>query len=288
MMRRNAIIMAAGMSSRLVPLSAERPKGLLEVKGEIVIERQIRQLQMAGISDITVIVGYKAELFDYLKNKYSVDIVLNEDFARYNNTSSLFRVIDRLKNTYICSCDNYFPENVFIGDPQESYYSALFAKGDTSEYCMTLSADDYIRKVSVGGRNAWYMIGHVYFNEAFSQAFGRLLSQEYCKEETRLGYWEDVFIRYIDILPRMRVHRYKDGEIFEFDSLDELRKLDTSYVNDSRSTIIKSIAAQLDCKEAELHTFIRIKSNSDLLVFSFQKNGEQYVYDERLAVAIKQ
>ena len=41
----NAIIMAAGMSSRFAPLSYERPKGLLNVKGEILIEREIRQLQ---------------------------------------------------------------------------------------------------------------------------------------------------------------------------------------------------------------------------------------------------
>ena len=72
---RNAIIMAAGASSRFVPLSAEVPKGLLEVKGEILIERQIRQLQEAGIIDITLVVGYKAEMFEYLKEKFGVEIV---------------------------------------------------------------------------------------------------------------------------------------------------------------------------------------------------------------------
>ena len=41
----NAIIMAAGMSSRFVPISLEKPKGLLTVKGEVLIERQIEQLQ---------------------------------------------------------------------------------------------------------------------------------------------------------------------------------------------------------------------------------------------------
>ena len=59
----NAIILAAGMASRFVPLSEERPKGLLEVRGEILIERQIRQLKEAGISDITIVVGFKAEQF---------------------------------------------------------------------------------------------------------------------------------------------------------------------------------------------------------------------------------
>ena len=45
----NAIIMAAGTASRFAPLSYERPKALIEVKGEILIERQIRQLMEAGI-----------------------------------------------------------------------------------------------------------------------------------------------------------------------------------------------------------------------------------------------
>ena len=45
----NAVIMAAGMSSRFAPLSYEKPKALLKVKGEVLIEREIRQLQAAGI-----------------------------------------------------------------------------------------------------------------------------------------------------------------------------------------------------------------------------------------------
>ena len=40
----NAVIMAAGTSSRFAPLSYERPKALTEVKGEVLIERQIRQI----------------------------------------------------------------------------------------------------------------------------------------------------------------------------------------------------------------------------------------------------
>ena len=43
----NAIIMAAGTSSRFAPLSYEMPKALIEVKGEILIERQIRQLPVS-------------------------------------------------------------------------------------------------------------------------------------------------------------------------------------------------------------------------------------------------
>ena len=41
--------MAAGLSSRFAPISYEKPKGLLKVRGEVLIERQIEQLKAAGI-----------------------------------------------------------------------------------------------------------------------------------------------------------------------------------------------------------------------------------------------
>ena len=279
--KRNAIIMAAGTASRFVPLSAERPKALLDVKGEILIERQIRQLQDAGISDITIVVGYKAEMFEYLKEKFGVSIVLNEDYYRYNNTSSLIRVLDKLSNTYICSSDNYFPENVFKKEPTKSYYSALYAEGETVEYCLTIDAEDNITEVVVGGHDAWYMIGHVYFSEEFSKAFKQLLSVEYEKEETKQGYWEDVYIRYINELPLMQVHRYKEHDIEEFDSIDELRLFDESYINDTRSTVVKAIAKEMNCSEAELSKFTRIKHDGDYLLFTFQKGADTYRYNEQ-------
>ena len=85
----NAIIMAAGTSSRFAPLSYEMPKALIEVKGEILIERQIRQLQQAGIRQIIVVVGYKKEQFEYLNNKFGVVIVENEEYLSRNNNGSI-------------------------------------------------------------------------------------------------------------------------------------------------------------------------------------------------------
>lgn len=61
----NAIIMAAGFGIRSLPLSRVVPKGLFEVKGEVLIERQIRQLKEAGIEQIIVVVGYLKEKFEY-------------------------------------------------------------------------------------------------------------------------------------------------------------------------------------------------------------------------------
>lgn len=279
--KRNAIIMAAGTSSRFVPLSSEWPKGLLIVKGEVLIERQIRQLHEAGIDDITIVVGYKAEMFEYLQKKFGVSIVMNEDYYRYNNTSSLMRVLDELGNTYICSSDNYFSCNVFKEIPTCSYYSALYADGYTNEYCLTLDANDNITKVTVGGQDAWYMVGHVYFSKDFSEVFKNLLVSKYENEETKQGYWEDVYIRYINELPKMQVHRYKSHDIEEFDTIDELRQFDKSYISNTRSSVVKEIAEKMNCKESELCQFSKIKHEGDYLLFTFQKGLEAYCYNEQ-------
>ena len=278
-MHRNAIILAAGTSSRFVPLSQECPKGLLEVKGEILIERQIRQLKEAGIDDITVVVGYMADRFRYLEEKFGVQIVYNGDYDRYNNTSSMIRVLDRLGDTYICSSDNYFPENVFLEDPQSSYYSALFASGKTSEYCLKINDQDEITGVTIGGCDSWYMVGHVFFSSDFSAIFRSILEKEYRHEDTKKGYWEDVYIRYIKMLPPMHIMRYREGGIEEFDSLEDLRMFDTSYRTNTRSNIIKRLANRLYCKESELVNFINIPHEGSQLLFSFEKHGVKYRYD---------
>lgn len=287
MTQRNAIIMAAGTSSRFVPLSVERPKGLVEVKGEILIERQIRQLKEAGITDITLVVGYKAEMFAYLRDKYAVDIVYNENFARYNNTSSLIRVIEKLGNTFICSSDNYFPENVFTRESVDSYYSALYAEGKTNEYCLITDAEDQITDVKVGGHDSWYMVGHVFFNHEFSEKFRKLMIKEYCNKTTKQGYWEDLYIRYIDQLPKMKINRYQEGDIQEFDSLDELRMFDESYKNDTRSSIVKQICKQLEVEEACVHAFRNIKHKGNYLQFQFKVYDDVYEYNAENGIEIK-
>ncbi len=94
----NAVILAAGTGSRLIPLSFEKPKGLLSVRGEILIERQIRQLHEAGISDVTVVVGYLKEQFSYLADKYGVRLVENNDYRTTGSAASLAYAGDVLKN----------------------------------------------------------------------------------------------------------------------------------------------------------------------------------------------
>lgn len=104
----NAVIMAAGTSSRFAPLSYERPKALISVKGEVLIERQIRQLKEAGISKIYIITGYKHEQFTYLKKKFDVELIHNPDYLIRNNNSSIFAARNILGQSFVCSADKWF------------------------------------------------------------------------------------------------------------------------------------------------------------------------------------
>lgn len=274
----NAIIMAAGMSARFAPLSFERPKGLLRVKGEVLVERQIRQLQEAGISDITLVVGYKAEMFSYLKDKMDVDIVVNEDYYRYNNTSSLIRVVDRLDNTFVCSSDNYFTENVFLEEPKSAYYAAVYQDGITDEWCIRTNDKDIITSVEIGGKDSWYMCGHVFFDHEYSSIFKTLLLEEYENEECKNMLWEDLYIKHITNL-MMKIKRYENGIINEFDSLEDLRSFDETYIYNTGSAIFKAICEELLCEEKDIINVKAIKHGTQCDSFTFELHNMKYEYN---------
>ena len=273
----NAVIMAAGMSSRFAPLSYEIPKGLLKVKGQRLIEREIEQLQEAGIEDITVIVGYMQEKMFYLAEKYGVKIVVNNDYYKYNNCSSLMLVRDQLSNTYICSSDNYFVENPFEKYAYRGYYSTIFAEGETDEYCAIEDANHIIKGIQIGGENTWAMVGHVYFDRAFSEKFVEILEKEFKHEPYKEQLWEDYYSRHVNELHLVARH-YSADIIKEFDSLDELRQFDERYLMNANSEIIDNICETLHCIASDIMNIKPLKDGLTNTSFSFDCLGKKYVY----------
>ena len=78
---KNAIILAAGYGMRMVPINTEVSKGLLEIHGEPLIERLIRQLHEAEIYDIYIVVGFMKERYEYLNRLIAFLEHLNPDIA---------------------------------------------------------------------------------------------------------------------------------------------------------------------------------------------------------------
>lgn len=272
----NAVIMAAGMSSRFAPLSYEKPKALLQVKGDILIEREIRQLQEAGIRDITVVIGYMKEKLFYLEDRFGVKLVINEDYYRYNNPSTLMLVKDQLANTYICSSDNYFEFNPFEPYVYQAYYSTMYTEEKTEEYCVSTDRKGRITGVHIGGSDAWYMLGHAYFDRRFSEKFSEILTNEYENAVTRNGLWEDLFARHIREL-EMYIRKWPGG-LHEFDSLDELRTFDSAYIANVDSYIFDNICEVLHCTPDSIHGITPLKAGLTNLSFHFTCDGKNYVY----------
>ena len=117
-----AIILAAGFGMRMVPINTEIPKGLMEVKGEVLIERMIHHLHEVGITDIQVVVGFMKERYEYLIDEFQVKLVVNSEYQVKNNLHSLSKVKSSLDKTYIIPCDIWSEENPFSDFEPYSWY----------------------------------------------------------------------------------------------------------------------------------------------------------------------
>ena len=190
----NAIILAAGMSSRFVPFNYELPKGLLEVKGEVLIERQIRQLHEKGIHEIIIVVGYMKEKFEYLKEKYGVILVETDDYEKKNNHASVYAARKYLKNTIITSSDLYFTKNIFQTYAYDAYYCTVFMPGKTAERGIETDLDDRILKTMYGDKcyDIWVTLGYAYFSKRFSDNFTKIMEKEFDLPETNNKFWADI------------------------------------------------------------------------------------------------
>lgn len=277
----NAVIMAAGLSSRFAPISYEKPKGLLRVRGDVLIERQIEQLIEAGITNITVAVGYKKEYFFYLAQRYGVDIAVTTDYETLNNSSTLWQVRDRLANTYICSSDIYYERNPFEPYVYQSYYASEHVDGQTAEWCIHTGAGGRITGVTIGGADANIMLGHAYFTRSFSEGFVRVLSAEHDNPGAFDQLWETLYLEHARTLD-MRIRLYPQGTIHEFDSLDELRAFDPAFMQNVDSQIFDNIVQVLGCDKGQICDFYPLKQGLTNLSCHFSvESGPgvgEYVY----------
>ena len=225
----NAIIMAAGYSARCMPLSNILPKGLFRVKGEILIEREIRQLQEAGIKEIIVVTGFMQEKFQYLREKYGVILIHNDDYDKYNNIASLYKAQNYMKNSYILCSDNYYADNVFHKYVYSPYYSCVYSEEYCDEYCVLKEdKDGYITSIKRGGEKAWYTIGDCFFDREFSDTFVKYMNEEWNDMNTRNMLMDDFHIQHIDELKLKKVER-KKNKVLEFDTLEEFKQFDSSF-----------------------------------------------------------
>ena len=219
----NAIILAAGMGTRLRPLTNEIPKCLVPVNGVPMVERQIQFLHEKGIKDITLVSGYKAEKLDYLKEKYGVDIVFNYKYDTCNNIFSMYLVRDRLHDTYVVEGDVYMDRNCFETEMNHSAYFSMWKDEEVNEWGLKVDEQNKLMKVEIGKVRGYIMSGISYWTAEDAQKITAHIDELIASDNYMDLFWDNAVI---DIYPSLDIHVHGVDCIYEIDTEAELRTLE--------------------------------------------------------------
>ena len=274
---KNAIILAAGFASRCAPLSYERPKGLFVIRGEILIERQIKQLLDKGITEIYVVVGYKKELFFYLEKKYGVKLIINTEYTIRNNLSSVYAAREYFGNSYICYSDNYLNINGFETYVYGSYFAGMYSAKYIDEYAMKFDQTGLIKQYYLGDANCWYQMGEMYFDTGCAQKFMSLMDKEYEYPSIYDMKIDDFYIRHLSCLD-IYIKKYPKDAILEFDTVADIKLFDDKFVQNMGENILTNICDVLKCSDEEILNIQQIKRGQTNIIFGFECRGQKYIY----------
>lgn len=235
---KNAVILAAGYGMRMVPINTELPKGLLEVNGEPLIERTIRQLHERDIKNIYVVVGFMKESYEYLIDEYGVEFLYNDEYAVKNNLHSLYQARNVLENSYIIPCDIWCGENPYREHEFYSWYMVSDLVDDDSSVRVNRNMDLVSVPRGVGGNS---MIGISYLNKEDGLRVKEKLEEMAKNSHFDRAFWEETLYEGNRmIIPARVVH---SRNVVEINTYEQLRDLDASsqQLETEAITIIKDV-----------------------------------------------
>lgn len=228
MMDEIAILLAAGLGSRMLPLTETMPKPLIKVKGIPLIETIIKGLEKRHISKIYIVTGYLREQFQYLTEKYSnIELIENKEYLKKNNISSLHAMGKLLgsKNCFICEADLYVSDmNIFQQEYENSCYFGKMVKGYSDDWAFIMEGDRIIR-VKKGAKDAYNLAGISYWRKNDAKMIKDKIDEVYMTQGHEALFWDEI----VDQLLRdMEVHVYEVAEesVIEVDTVEELNKLE--------------------------------------------------------------
>ena len=277
----NAIIMAAGLSSRLAPISYEKPKGLLRVRGEVLIERQLNSRSM-GVTDITGGGGATRRSTSSIWQVSLVCASRSTRNMRRGTTATPCGLCATASTTPTCArqmtTSRRIPSSTMSTTP---YYATQYVDTQPRSGGVTTGSSDRITQDSVGGTDAWTMLGHAYFDRAFSTSFVPLLDDAVRRPELADRLWEDIF-RALHRRAGMAARRYPGASIHEFDTLDQVSGFDPAFIENVDSNIFDNIVSVLGCEKSQIHGFYPLKQGLTNLSCHFSVGEgaaeQEYVY----------
>lgn len=260
---KKAIILAAGLGMRMVPINFEMPKALMEINGEVFIERIIRQLHEVNVHDITVVVGFMKEKFEYLIDDYGVELIVNGEYAHRNNLYSLKLAKDKIENAYIIPSDIWCEKNPFSTTELYSWY--MVSNQIDAESMVRLNRKEQlvcVRREELGNR----MIGIAYIlREDAIQLKDNIERLSQYKKNYDM-FWEEALFR--DGKMMVLANVVQSNDVVEINTYEELRDLDEES-NHLKSDAIDIIKTSLQCKDVDIKNITVLKKGMTNRSFLF-------------------
>lgn len=274
---RTAVILAAGKSSKFFPPLYDRPKGLFEYRGEVLIERQIRQLRKAGVDHITVVVGYEKEHFFYLREKFGVDLIVSVGWADEGSMASLALSLDQLLHGgFLCCADHWFEENPFVAfEPDgRSVRMVRHQENATREFVVLESTDGRLSTMRNGAVSGLCMVGAAYLTPEFVSRIKRLWNVERSWIGIKGLFWEQFWGRHVRELSLYGAAA--PTGYCEFDSLGDFGADGVLYNMDR--AVVGHICQLLSCEPGDILEVRPINAGLTNVSFSFVVHDKTFVY----------
>ena len=130
---KRALFLAAGLGSRLSPITLNTPKPLVRVNGVRMIDTLLDAVLEAGIEEIIIVRGYLGEQFEQLLYKYpKIKFIENPDYRNSNNKSSAMCIRHLMQNAYVLEADLVLRNKSLISKYQ---YSSNYPKNNIFYIC---------------------------------------------------------------------------------------------------------------------------------------------------------
>ena len=226
---RRLIFLAAGLGSRLLPLTLNTPKPLIRVKGKRIIDTAIDAALAVGIQEIYIVRGHLSEQFDQLLIKYpQIRFIENPAYNETNNISSAMCARFLFQNAYVMEAD------LLINNPAifRKYHYSSNCLGvpveKTDDWCV-ISENGVAKQLVKGGENCHHLFSIYYLTEEDGAKLPAQLEEMFSSEGGRNLFWDIAPMNRYNGQCRIEIRECSFSDISEIDTYTELQMLDGEY-----------------------------------------------------------